>query len=226
MLNDALTSLLWSHSKGLVQSGVYAEHCCVWVINHVARPIHTGLIRLNGTVFTGIYQMAFMCLANIHQCVPFNWIRLLPVRRLYCMIELFSCFLFFTGWIMLCFRHFHSKDELRKMITVKCLNKAGQFLCLSRNSIKGGMTGPAYFSLFPFVSSLPRFNRHAIWRIHSWKLLSTTKFFHFGPLSSNGGLSALFKGTLGTEESFSVSCLDSHWDSIWHPLSPASLSNL
>lgn len=165
-----------------------------------------------------------MCLANNHQCVLFNWIRLFPVRRLYD----WAVFLFFTGWIMLCFRHFHSNYELRKMIMVKekCLKKGGHFLCLSRNAIKGGMTGPAYFSFFPFVSSLPRFNRHAIWRIHSWKLLSTTKFFHFGPLSSNGGLSALFKGTLGTEESFSVSCLDSHWDSIWHPLSPASLSNL
>lgn len=54
-----------------------------------------------------------------------------------------------------------------------------------------------------FFSSALCFNSHTIWRIHSWKLLSPTTVFHCRPLSSNGGLSASFKGTLSAEESAS-----------------------
>ena len=45
--------LLWS---------AYVGQCCVWVINHHAGPRDSGLIRLNGAVFTALHQIAFMCL--------------------------------------------------------------------------------------------------------------------------------------------------------------------
>lgn len=48
------------------------------------------------------------------------------------------------------------------------------------------------------------FNGHTVWRIHSWKLLSSTTVLHCCPLTSNVRPSASFKGTLSTDKSTSL----------------------
>lgn len=129
---------------------------------------------------------------NNHHNMSFKWITLLAHRdRWGFLIELFCLLL---QWVNCALNDKRERDE--RVAIWMIMGSVSAFVLFFFTFYARKAELADFFFFFCF-------NGHTVWRIHSWKLLSSTTVLHYRPLTSNVRPSVSFKGTLSTDKSAS-----------------------